>query len=60
MGTVLGRHGINIANFALGRSAECAIGVVGVDEGGGAMLTGDVIAELREIPAVQSAEIVRL
>ncbi len=60
VGTVLGRHGVNIANFALGRSAKCAIGVVGVDEGGDAMLTGEVIAELKQIPAVQSAELVRL
>jgi D-3-phosphoglycerate dehydrogenase len=60
VGTVLGRHGINIANFALGRSSEGAIGVVGVDDVGGAALTGDVLAELREIPAVQSAEVMRL
>ena len=57
VGTVLGRHGINIANFALGRSAEGAIGVVGVDDVGGAALTGEVLAELRKIPAVQSAEV---
>ncbi len=60
VGTVLGRHGINIANFALGRSAEGAIGVVGVDDVGGAALTGEVLAELRKIPAVQSAEVMRL
>ena len=28
VGTVLGRHGVNIANFALGRGGEGAIGVV--------------------------------
>jgi D-3-phosphoglycerate dehydrogenase len=58
VGTVLGRHGINIASFALGRSPTCAIGVVGVDNG--TAVTGDVLAELRRIPAVQSAELVRL
>ena len=32
VGTILGRHGVNIANFALGRSDAGAIGVVNVDE----------------------------
>src|ERR671913_276579 len=32
VGTILGRHGINIANFALGREEKNAIGVVIVDE----------------------------
>jgi len=58
VGTVLGRHGVNIANFALGRSPHGAIGVVGVDEGD--RITGDVMKELREIPAVTSAQLVRL
>ena len=32
VGTILGRHGVNIANFALGRDGDRAIGVVTVDE----------------------------
>ena len=32
VGTILGRHGVNIANFALGRGETGAIGVVNVDE----------------------------
>ena len=32
VGTILGRHGVNIANFALGRDGDRAIGVVIVDE----------------------------
>ena len=36
VGTILGRHGVNIANFALGRSDTGAIGVVNVDEEAGA------------------------
>src|SRR5438046_930071 len=32
VGTILGRHGVNIASFALGRNATGAIGVVNVDE----------------------------
>ena len=32
VGTILGRHHVNIANFALGRSEKYAVGVVNVDE----------------------------
>ena len=32
VGTILGRHGLNIANFALGRSATGAVGLVKIDE----------------------------
>ena len=58
VGTVLGRHGVNIANFALGRSPQGAIGVVSVDEAD--LVTGAVRAELAAIPAVTSVEVVRL
>lgn len=58
VGTVLGRHGINIANFALGRSPEGAVGIVSVDEAD--RVTEDVLNELRAIPAVRSAEVVHL
>jgi D-3-phosphoglycerate dehydrogenase len=58
VGTVLGRHGVNIANFALGRTPQCAIGVVGVDDGD--KITADVMEELRRIPAVHSAQLARL
>ena len=58
VGTVLGRHGVNIANFALGRGAEGAIGVVTVDEANG--VSAGVRAELAAIPAVKSVEVVRL
>src|SRR5207248_3358662 len=34
VGTILGRHHVNIASFALGRSKRGAIGVVNVDEEG--------------------------
>jgi D-3-phosphoglycerate dehydrogenase len=58
VGTVLGRHQINIANFALGRSPEGAVGVVSVDETD--RVTEPLLNELRAIPAVRSAEVVRL
>lgn len=57
VGTVLGRHGVNIATFALGRSAAGAVGVVGVDQ---STLPDGVLEELRAIPAVTSAEVVHL
>jgi D-3-phosphoglycerate dehydrogenase len=68
VGTLLGRHGVNIANFALGRDPEClvncAIGVVKVDEhpeiGPGATVTDQVLAEIRNIPNVISVWRVRL
>jgi D-3-phosphoglycerate dehydrogenase len=32
IGTILGKHHVNIANFALGRQGDSAVGVVIVDE----------------------------
>ena len=58
VGTVLGRQGVNIATFALGRTPQCAIGVVGVDDGD--KVTAEVMDQLRAIPAVQSVQLVRL
>jgi D-3-phosphoglycerate dehydrogenase len=65
VGTLLGRHGVNIANFALGRDpdcvVECAIGVVKVDENGAASRVSDqVLDEIRRIPNVRSVWRVRL
>ena len=34
VGTILGRHDVNIANFALGRNDNGAVGVVNVDDPG--------------------------
>jgi D-3-phosphoglycerate dehydrogenase / 2-oxoglutarate reductase len=58
VGTLLGRHGINIATFALGRSPQGAIGIVGIDDSDA--LSGEVLAELRAVPAVTSVEVARL
>jgi D-3-phosphoglycerate dehydrogenase len=68
VGTLLGRHGVNIANFALGRDPDClvncAIGVVKVDEhpgnGAGATVTDQVLADIRAIPNVLQVWCVRL
>jgi D-3-phosphoglycerate dehydrogenase len=64
VGTVLGAHNINIANFSLGRrSSELkpntpaeAIAVVHVDS----PVTEAVLLELRKIPAVEQAKAIQL
>ncbi len=64
VGTILGKHGINIANFSLGRRHEEppagtpreAIAVVSVD----GPVPEAVISELKGIPAVQQAKAVRV
>jgi D-3-phosphoglycerate dehydrogenase len=67
VGTLLGRHKVNIANFALGRDPECrvdcAIGVVKVDEhpdSGAGLVSDRVLTDLRAIPNIRSAWRVRL
>ncbi len=52
IGTILGKHGVNIANFALGRNGGHAIGVVIVDET--APIPATVLEELRRAKAIQS------
>jgi len=61
VGTILGRHGVNIASFALGRSELGAIGVVNVDEEAGApRILDGAVEELRKVPAIREAWVVRL
>jgi D-3-phosphoglycerate dehydrogenase len=58
VGTILGNHNVNIANFALGRNqhAREAIGVVNVDNA----IPEEVLNEIRSIPAVHVAKVVEL
>ena len=58
IGTILGRHGVNIANFALGRVGPNAIGVVIVDEP--APIQDAVLEDLRKVKAIREARIVRV
>ena len=68
VGSILGRHGINIATFALGRGAGGAVGVVrvgpcGLTEAEAAAAPGvltDALQEIRGIAAVESAGLIRL
>jgi D-3-phosphoglycerate dehydrogenase len=61
VGTILGRHGVNIASFALGRSEAGAVGVVNVDEDPTAANVLDAaVDELRRVPAIREAYVIRL
>ena len=50
IGTLLGKHGINIARLSLGREGRQALAIVQVDE----LVSAEVLAELRSAPSVQS------
>ncbi len=58
IGTILGRHDVNIANFALGRAGDRAVGVVIVDET--APIPDAVLEELRQVAAIREARLVRV
>jgi D-3-phosphoglycerate dehydrogenase len=58
VGTILGRHAVNIANFALGRQGDSAIGVVIVDEA--AEIPAAVLDEIRSVKGVREVRIVRV
>jgi D-3-phosphoglycerate dehydrogenase len=60
VGTLLGRHHVNIANFALGRDANGAVGVVNVDERGATAVSDTVLQELAKIAAITDVRIVRV
>jgi D-3-phosphoglycerate dehydrogenase / 2-oxoglutarate reductase len=57
VGTALGRAGVNIASFALGRNEAGAVGVIGIDEGGGLEAA---VGEIMKVPGVKEASVVRL
>ena len=58
VGTILGDHQINIANFALGRSETSAeaVGVVNLDSG----IPHEVLQAIRLLPQVKRATRVRV
>ena len=58
VGTILGRHRVNIANFALGRDGERAVGVVNVDET--APIPEAVLKEVLNVPAIREVRLVRI
>jgi D-3-phosphoglycerate dehydrogenase len=58
IGTILGDHKINIANFALGRDAQGgeAVGLVQVDD----LVPEEVLAEIRAIAAIRVTRVVEI
>jgi D-3-phosphoglycerate dehydrogenase len=58
VGTILGRHGVNIGTFALGRDGDRAVGVVIVDET--APIPEEVLEELRRVKAIREVRLVRV
>jgi len=61
VGSILGSHGVNIANFALGRNETGAVGVVNVDEEASKPGALEAAADaIRRVSAVREAWLVRL
>ena len=62
VGTILGRHGINIASFSLGRGGGSgqAIGVINLDAGQRDDSLEATVKELRSVPAIRRVCVVRL
>jgi D-3-phosphoglycerate dehydrogenase len=57
VGTLLGQHGINIASFALGRSASGAVGIVALDADAEAPELLEAVQEICALPAVTGARV---
>jgi D-3-phosphoglycerate dehydrogenase len=60
VGTILGRHGVNIATFALGRDGDRAVGLVIVDEPPDKPVPEVVLEELRRLKTIREARLVRV
>ena len=58
VGTILGKHQINIAKFALGRDGDRAMGIVTVDEP--TPIPALVLDELRQVKAIREVRLVRI
>jgi D-3-phosphoglycerate dehydrogenase len=59
VGTILGRHALNIASFSLGRGSGGAFGVVNLDVTAGQDFSA-AVDDLRRVAAIRSVSIVRL
>ena len=61
IGTRLGRHGINIGNFSLGRTSDGrAVGVLDVDTGDANSIVADAVDDLRGVRFVDRVEMIDL
>lgn len=57
VGTILGRHAVNIASFTLGRDGSGAIGVVNLDASAADERLLDAVREIRKVPAVRDTRV---
>jgi D-3-phosphoglycerate dehydrogenase len=60
LGTILGKHGVNIANFALGRTESGAVGAVQLDEPADKPIGPNVLEEIRAMKQLTRAWLVRV
>jgi D-3-phosphoglycerate dehydrogenase len=60
IGSILGRNGVNIASFALGRDSDGAVGVVKLDATPEDAALAQAVREIRASPAVREARIARV
>jgi D-3-phosphoglycerate dehydrogenase len=58
IGTILGKHNINIGNFALGREGKNAVGVVIIDET--SVIPASVLDEIRQVKGMKEVRLVRV
>jgi D-3-phosphoglycerate dehydrogenase len=57
VGSIMGRHGVNIASFALGRGESGAVGIVRVDSTADSRALVAAVNEIRSAPAVRDAQV---
>lgn len=60
VGTLLGRQGINIASFTLGRGPDGAVGVVSIDPRSASLVDEQVVGTVAELGAVRRVAVVRV
>jgi D-3-phosphoglycerate dehydrogenase len=60
VGSILGRHAVNIANFALGRDDAGAVGVVKLDATPADEGLAAALKEIRQSPAVREARVAKV
>ena len=57
VGSILGRHGVNIANFALGRQPGGAAGIVNVDAPASDERLMESVRDIRNVEGVREARL---
>jgi D-3-phosphoglycerate dehydrogenase / 2-oxoglutarate reductase len=57
VGSILGRHGVNIANFALGRNSDGAAGIVNIDAPAADARVVESVRDIRSVEGVREARL---